>query len=594
MVERYSLAARLDLVRDNLAALVAALPRFPDEIARAGETLSREIASYGIERVLLLVMCFVALGIGFEILFHYATAATRRQIAGRGSATVTGRLRDVSLQVGCNLGRLIAFSLGSIVTVLAFAWPPLTREIMLGLLIVFVVVRLSRYVVFAPPWRTRAALFFGWLTFGLVCVSLLDTLEVPSDIRRLSANLLALGLLVIALEAAWHRLARNGAWMLSGYLLFLWLLWAMPATPERPLFWTCVVVGVLPAAIAAIRHIAAGHAGLVVVSIERGLRAALIIGALVFLAYVWGIPLGELTVSDTPITRALRGVLSAIVIVLVADCSWQLIKAAFHRALQGAMEPGEWDDEETRRRQRLRTLLPIVGNVVFIVLAVMAVLMVLAALGVEIGPLIAGAGVVGVAVGFGAQTIVKDIISGIFYLLDDAFRVGEYIQASKYKGTVESFSLRSIKLRHHRGPLTTVPFGELGAVENMSRDWVIDKLTIGVTYDTDLDAAKKIIKEIGKELAADPEFQGKLIETLKMQGVEQFGDFAIQLRLKLKAKPGEQFVIRRRAYALIKKAFDANGIKFAFPTVQVAGGQDVAAVAAKRGLELVGAEEERA
>ena len=112
-------------------------------------------------------------------------------------------------------------------------------------------------------------------------------------------------------------------------------------------------------------------------------------------------------------------------------------------------------------------------------IAVLAGLMALSALGVEIGPLIAGAGVVGVAVGFGAQTLVKDVISGIFYLLDDAFRVGEYIQSGSYKGTVESFSLRSVKLRHHRGPVYTVPFGELGAVQNMSRDWVIDKFQIG-------------------------------------------------------------------------------------------------------------------
>ena len=156
--------------------------------------------------------------------------------------------------------------------------------------------------------------------------------------------------------------------------------------------------------------------------------------------------------------------------------------------------------------------------------------------------MIAGAGVVGVAVGFGAQTVVKDVISGVFYLLDDAFRIGEYIQSGSYKGTVESFSLRSVKLRHHRGPLFTVPFGELGAVQNMSRDWVIDKMMIGITYDSNLDTAKKLIKQIGKELAADPEFKPHIIEPLKMQGVEQFGDYAIQIRMKMMTKPGEQFV----------------------------------------------------
>src|SRR3546814_5917229 len=164
--------------------------------------------------------------------------------------------------------------------------------------------------------------------------------------------------------------------------------------------------------------------------------------------------------------------------------------------------------------------------------------MTLSAMGIEIGPLIAGAGVVGVAIGFGAQTLVKDIISGMFYLLDDAFRVGEYIQSGSYKGTVESFSLRSIKLRHHRGPLYTVPFGELGAVQNMSRDWVIDKLTISVTYDTDLDKAKKLIKQIGKDLTQEPELAPHTIDTLTMQGVEQFGEFAIQSRMTMMTKAG--------------------------------------------------------
>jgi small-conductance mechanosensitive channel len=235
----------------------------------------------------------------------------------------------------------------------------------------------------------------------------------------------------------------------------------------------------------------------------------------------------------------------------------------------------------------VQTLLPILRNVLFVVLLVMTLLMSLSALGIEVGPLVAGAGVVGVAIGFGAQTLVKDIISGIFYLLDDAFRVGEYIQTGNYKGTVESFSLRSVKLRHHRGPLYTVPFGALGAIQNMSRDWVIDKMTVGVTYDTDLEKARKIVKRIGEELAQDPEFAPHIIEPLKMQGVEQFGDFAIQLRIKMKTRPNEQFLIRRRALAMIKKAFDENGVKFAYPTVQVAGGEQVAGAVAQQGLELV-------
>jgi small-conductance mechanosensitive channel len=365
------------------------------------------------------------------------------------------------------------------------------------------------------------------------------------------------------------------------------------------LFWLGVVAVALPALIRATRralnHIlrpagesGAGVApGALAVGLERGVRAVLIIGAALLLARGFRVDLGALTVGDTVVTRLARGTINAVIILLLADVAWHITRALIDRTLTAAQVTGPADSEDARRRARLRTLLPILRNVLFIILLVMAVLMALSSLGVEIGPLVAGAGVVGVAIGFGAQTVVKDIISGMFFLLDDAFRIGEYVQSGSYKGTVESFSLRSVKLRHQRGPLFTVPFGELGAIQNMSRDWVIDKLSIGVTYDTDLDQVKKLVKEIGKQLAQDPELAPHILDTLKMQGVEQFGDYAIQIRLKLMTKPGEQFVIRRRALAMIKKAFDANGIKFAFPTVQVAGGEPSAAAVAQQGLGLV-------
>jgi small-conductance mechanosensitive channel len=320
--------------------------------------------------------------------------------------------------------------------------------------------------------------------------------------------------------------------------------------------------------------------------VERGVRALLIVGAVLLLAWAWQIDLVEMTSRDTLPTRLARGVLSSIVIILVADLLWQVTRTVIDGRLAKLAEMAPPGSEEVLRQARLRTLLPIFRTAMLVLLVVLATLMALSALGVEVGPLIAGAGIVGVAIGFGSQTLVKDVISGVFYLLDDAFRVGEYIQSGRYKGTVETLGIRSVKLRHHRGPLYTVPYGQLGAVENMSRDWVIDKMTINVTYDTDLDKAKKIVKQIGKELAQDPEYAPHLIEPLKMQGVEQFGDFAIQLRLKMMTRPGEQFAIRRKAFAMLKRAFDENGIKFAFPTVQVAGRDEATAAAAQQAIEL--------
>jgi small-conductance mechanosensitive channel len=618
-----AIANRVAEIRAHLRGLVAALPTLPAEFESAGIILSLEFEETGLGAVLLLILAFIALGFGAEWLYYWAAAGIEKWIIALPLDTVGERLRALAIRLGYGIGMVTAFTVGSVGAFLVFDWPPLLREIILGYLFAFLILRVTLVLVrflLAPggerfriiPMSTEAAWFWhrrigfmvGWLAFGSVTIGLLATLGVAQPVRQIVAYTLGLVLLAVALEIAWRRprseaggerfLRRASSWLLSVYFLLLWLLWVVSAMPG---FWLAVVVGGLPVAIRttgrAVAHIlrpaSAGEPGQAtksvhVVAVERGVRALLIIGFALLLAWGWEVDLRALTASDTLATRLLRGALSAVVIALVADFIWQAAKTLIDRTLAQAPDAGQPDTEESRRRARLRTLLPILRNVLFIVVIVMAVLMVLSAMGIQIGPLIAGAGVVGVAVGFGAQTLVKDIISGVFYLLDDAFRVGEYIQSGSYKGTVESFSLRSVKLRHHRGPLYTVPFGELGAVQNMSRDWVIDKLSVGVTYDSDLDKAKKLIKQIGKDLAADPEFAPLILQPLKMQGVEQFGDFAIQLRMKMMTKPGEQFVIRRKAYALIKKAFDANGIKFAFPTVQVAGGDEVAAAAARQSL----------
>jgi moderate conductance mechanosensitive channel len=458
----------------------------------------------------------------------------------------------------------------------------------------------------ASFWHLRIGAFAAWFAFGWASCDALAALGFSDDVQSLVAFTLGLGLLLIAIEALWRRKRLAAAstsqtrhrrrealdWLLTVYLVLIWLMWVLGLWG---FFGVAVVALVLPLAFSVMNR-AASHllappdaeadaaparsASLATIYVERGLRAVLILAAALFLARFWEIDIVQLAGRDTLLTRLVRGALSAVVIFLVADLLWQALKTLIDRRLAAAQSAADLDDDAAAREARIRTLLPTFRNFAFVALAVVAAMMALSAVGIEIGPLIAGTGVLGVAIGFGSQTLVRDVISGVFYLLDDAFRVGEYIQSGNYKGTVESFSLRSVKLRHHRGPVYTVPFGQLGAVQNMSRDWVIDKMTIGVSYDSDIEKAKKLVKEIGKQLAADPEFAPHVIEPLKMQGVEQFGDYAIQLRLKMMTKPNEQFVMRRRALAMIKKAFDENGIRFAFPTVQVGGGEAAAAAAA--------------
>jgi moderate conductance mechanosensitive channel len=621
---------RLEAIRRELRAMAAAVPRLPAALAAAWRTLEADLSQTGVLGALALVGAFAGLGFGAQWLYWMLTGAALRHIISLPMDTVPARVTATLKRLGWGLGWLTVFALGSVGAFLLFDWPPVLRSVVLAYLLAFVGLRLALVLgrfLLAPgaekfrivPMDTAAAWFWyvwsgvliGFFFFAWVTMEILAVLGVEGQVRRVillafGFVLFGIGIAIIWLRprpagdeegAARERRGRTPEILLTVAAAVLWVLWLVGA---MPVFWLGVVALALPAALAllqrGINHLlrpaeapaaAAAPPSLLAVCLERGLRAALLIGAVYFLAWAWDIDAARMAAGETMPERLLRGLLHAAIILLLVDLAWHLLKTWIDRKLfeqQGPIAPGT---DEARRQARLRTLLPILRNMALVVLVVMAVLMALSALGIEIGPLIAGAGVVGVAIGFGAQTLVKDIIAGMFYLLDDAFRIGEYIISGSYKGTVESFSLRSIKLRHHRGYLYTVPFGELGAVQNMSRDWVIDKLMIGITYDSDLDKVKKIIKQVSKEIMADPDLAANVIEPLKMQGVETFDDFSIRIRLKMMTKPGEQFTIRRRAYALIKRAFDANGIHFAFPTVTVAGGEEKTTPAvAQQALDL--------
>jgi small-conductance mechanosensitive channel len=625
-------ASDLGRIRGHITEIVAAVSTLPDSFSEAALGLEAEAEGGSSFPVGWLLAGFAALGCGAELLFRLATRRVRRRLDALPVASAAERLRLIAERFVLAAGLVLAFAVGSIGAFLGFDWPPLLREIVSGYLIAFVAIQVAVVVgqfLLAPRhdrfrivpmeraaarfWCRRLYAFVGWFALGSVTVQLLATLGFSAAERELIGYALGLGLLAIALEAIWRRPARPAAGaevpggiqrlgrgqqntLLTVGAAFLWVLWVARAMLG---FWLLLIVVTLPLAIAvtrrAVDHLlrpaGAAPAGpsVLAVCVERGVRAVLLIGAVAVLAWGWGVPMSALGGQDAGWSLILHGLLSAVVILLVADVLWQAAKAAIDRKLAEAADAGPPNSEEARRRARLRTLLPIFRHILFFLVIAIAAMMALSALGVQIGPLIAGAGVVGVAVGFGAQTLVRDIIAGMFYLLDDAFRVGEYIQSGNYKGTVEGFSLRSIKLRHHRGPLYTVPFGLLGAIQNQSRDWVIDKITIGVTYDSDIDLAKKLIRQIGSDLAKNPAFASLIIEPLKMQGVDALGDFAVQLRAKMMTLPGEQFVIRRQAYSMIKKAFDANGIKFAYPTVQVAGGGEgdpATAAVSHQALEL--------
>ncbi|WMS42221.1 mechanosensitive ion channel family protein [Acuticoccus sp. MNP-M23] len=302
--------------------------------------------------------------------------------------------------------------------------------------------------------------------------------------------------------------------------------------------------------------------------LSRVISTVVLIASLALFATVIGVDVFSST-NEYPIAQFVLGILIDIGVVgLLGYVIWALIASWIDKKLaeERAKAPVEEEESEgpsANAGTRLQTILPLLRRTIQIVIAVMAVLVGLAAMGVNIAPLIAGAGVFGLAVGFGAQTLVKDIISGLFFLMDDAFRIGEYIETGGTAGTVERFNARSLVLRGYLGAVYTVPYGSLGMVTNFSRDWVMMKLRFRVPYDTDIDKVRKLFKKIGQEMQADPELGPAFLQPFKSQGVVKMDDSAFIVSGKFMTKPNQQWAIRKAVYTKVQKAFADNGIKFA-------------------------------
>jgi len=292
---------------------------------------------------------------------------------------------------------------------------------------------------------------------------------------------------------------------------------------------------------------------------------------LVLAAFLFFIVLGLWGV-DVAVGRIFTShVLSIGVTLLLGFIAWEFVKARIDSRLRQEMPAAGEDMDEGGGSggSRVGTLLLLLRKFALAVLFVIVALIVLSSIGVNIGPLIAGAGVIGLAIGFGAQTLVRDIIAGVFFLIDDSFRVGDYVESAGTKGCVEQISLRSIKLRHPRGMVYTVPFGNLKSVTNFSRDYTITKLDFRVGFGTDLEQVRKIIKKINKKLRKDEDINRVMLDDLKSQGVKEFDDSAMIVRVKFKTLPGEQFALKRVVYRMIQEEFRASGIEFAHRNVTV-------------------------
>jgi len=301
--------------------------------------------------------------------------------------------------------------------------------------------------------------------------------------------------------------------------------------------------------------------------IRHCVGVALWLGAAAILIEIWVVDLARILPAEG--WARYRGSLwSAAATIYIAYALCRIVFMHTERHIRPAIQAIP-SNEPAPIASRLQTVLPLFRVFILITIALLAGLIALSNLGVNTTSLIAGASIFGLAISFGSQSLVRDIVSGIFFMADDAFRIGEYIDTGKLKGTVEGMSIRSLRLRHQNGQIHVIPFGQIQHVTNFSRDWTTVKFNLRLSHETDVEQLRKAVKQIGIEMMSDPEVGPELIAPLKLQGVADIDPNALVVRFKFTARPVQPTFVYRAALKRIHKVFREKGIEFSNPTVFV-------------------------
>jgi moderate conductance mechanosensitive channel len=298
-----------------------------------------------------------------------------------------------------------------------------------------------------------------------------------------------------------------------------------------------------------------GRANRYVPMLLRLLTGVVWLFAVLSLLEAWGLDAFGWLSSD--IGRKLTGSLVSIVLVLtIMWVAWELLDTTIERYLEERRPDGAVVD----RSSRAKTLLPLMRNASRVVLAVMALLIVLSELGLNIGPLLAGAGVVGLAVGFGAQTLVKDLITGIFILIEESMSVGDVVDLGGHSGVVESMNIRSVRIRDAAGSVHIIPFSDVATVVNMTKDYAFAVLTLRIAYDDDVDRTIGVLQTTGHELQQDPALAAALLGPIEVLGIDGFADLGVVIKARIKTRPGRQWSVEREFNRRAKLALAEAGI----------------------------------
>ncbi|TPG48129.1 mechanosensitive ion channel protein MscS [Roseomonas nepalensis] len=300
--------------------------------------------------------------------------------------------------------------------------------------------------------------------------------------------------------------------------------------------------------------------------------------AFLFLLETWGIDAFAWFRRGQLGARLIGSLVSIGLTVLAAVTVWEVANAAIQRRLTKLSR-----DTQAARSARIRTLLPMLRTALLIVIMIFVALNILSEIGVNVAPLIAGAGVVGVAIGFGSQTLVKDVITGMFLLLEDAVAVGDTVQIATMTGVVEQLSIRSIRLRALDGSLHIIPFSTVTSVTNMTRDFAFAVVELSLAYGEDTDRVVRVLKEISAEMRAEPRWGGVVRDDIDVMGVDKLLETGVVMRARMKTDPSQRNPVARELYRRIQARFDAEGIQINSPwrkAPEATPEEDAAAIAA--------------
>ena len=296
--------------------------------------------------------------------------------------------------------------------------------------------------------------------------------------------------------------------------------------------------------------------------IRRIVVYAVRIAAVLVILAAWRVDVGGFLFGETG--RSLLGRAADIAIILVlALAAWEILGGIVYAKLNQRDESGY----RMLRSARARTLLPLIRNILLIVISTMATLVVLSEIGVDIAPLLAGAGVVGLAVGFGAQSLVKDVITGAFFLFEDTVSIGDVISVDGKGGLVEGMTVRSMRLRDYNGDLHTINFGSVGTITNMTRDFSFYLCDVKVAYRYDVDQVIKALKEADEELRKDEMFRHDILAPIEIAGVEGFNDTTYLIRSRIKTRPIRQWDVGRAFLRRLKLKFEEKDIQLSVPAL---------------------------